>query len=486
MNSTRIFDRVHGDVVLSEDVARIASTQTFSRLDLIRQLGGCAFVYPSASHTRREHSIGVSHLAGAMGRHFMRQHPELVDATDLRCLEIAGLLHDLGHGPFSHLFEEYVHETDAAWSHEEMTLRVMEHMLRQMSDPLERRDVDFIRLMIVGLDDHEAWPLASRPEAKRFLLDIVHNRTSGIDVDKLDYLMRDAVAVLGATHSVDAMRIIGAARLVHDEARERHVLAYDERVALSVAQVYALRARLHKQVYQHRAVLVVEGLLKDLIRLHDQDATEDRFIDRAYNVEEYVRFTDASVLNRAYGGRALEAWRRLYVRPWMARIPLSVRLRTRPCCRACAHETSIADAFCSECGSSTRDRAGRSQAENGALDAEESFLSDAEATRILTVRAQCSGVRVHISDVHCGAPIVVIDPHGRRWRDYDPLSTVVFCNRDATETRRVRSDSVDLPLVRRVRVAHCYVPNDTSEASASVVEGHFRAWGTDAGVVSEL
>ena len=112
----RVYDRVHGEVVLPPLMAAFCDTRVFRRLDGIRQLGGCSFVYPSATHTRLEHSIGVCHLAAEVGRHLQRRYPGLVDEDDVLCLQLAGLAHDLGHGPFSHTFEtcfpQWCHETE--------------------------------------------------------------------------------------------------------------------------------------------------------------------------------------------------------------------------------------------------------------------------------------------------------------------------------------------------------------------------------------
>ena len=83
MKTMRICDRVHGEMTIPPFVAAIATHKIFHRLDSVRQLGGCAFVYPSATHTRREHSLGVCHLAGGMGSHLKERYPNLVDDDDI-------------------------------------------------------------------------------------------------------------------------------------------------------------------------------------------------------------------------------------------------------------------------------------------------------------------------------------------------------------------------------------------------------------------
>ena len=88
----------------------IVDTPQFQRLRYLKQTGVCHFVYPNATHTRFQHSIGVGHLAFKFAEKLRKENPHLVDEKDSVCVMIAGLCHDLGHGPFSHLWEGFVHE----------------------------------------------------------------------------------------------------------------------------------------------------------------------------------------------------------------------------------------------------------------------------------------------------------------------------------------------------------------------------------------
>ena len=118
LGQKQIQDRVHGQITLDHLLLLVMDTPDFQRLDNIKQLGGCSYIYPSATHTRKEHSIGVCHLAGLMVEHLRRTQPNLgIDNADYLCVKWAGLVHDIGHGPFSHMFEEFVHREgeEAEW-----------------------------------------------------------------------------------------------------------------------------------------------------------------------------------------------------------------------------------------------------------------------------------------------------------------------------------------------------------------------------------
>lgn len=437
----RIHDRVHGDVVLTGLVARVVDEPELHRLDMVRQLGGCAFVYPSATHARREHSIGVGHLAGCMGRHLQTFRPDLVDGSDIECLQLAGLLHDVGHGPFSHLFEELVRETvDSQWDHESMGTAIATVLLRRVGAGEDT--IAFVNLLVHGLDANAPWPdeTGGRAEHKRFLVDVVHNRTCGIDVDKIDYLLRDALAVFGATHAVDAARIIDGARVSKDGAH----LYFDTRVALSVEQIFELRTRLHRQVYQHREVLVVEHLLKEVLRARG-DAWVRAQIE---SVGAFLRLNDATVLN---GMTDLER-ARLHAVPRMHHVA-QAQLETRPACTHCGHATEVEHAFCTQCGMSTATRAGAATTflmlHEGLLVPHACVVTGGELAARINDICDRTDVRVFISSVHVGVPRVVCDPYGYAWREYKVVGAA----------RRTRG---------MLRTAHCYVSSSLTDEDEGV------------------
>ena len=210
----QIYDRVHGPIVVPGLLVAFIDTPEFQPLDRIAQLGGCRFVYPSATHSRKEHSIGVAHLAGKLVRHLREVQPSLgIDDDDVRCVELAGLIHDIGHGPFSHMFEHLLAHVLPAGEGAKVKHEVMSGELA--APPVTANEID-LRLYFSATPSSSSssrsrsWTASNRirsgsaarrarqtitrattqgpAEAKRFLFDIVANKRNGVDVDKLDYL----------------------------------------------------------------------------------------------------------------------------------------------------------------------------------------------------------------------------------------------------------------------------------------------------------
>src|SRR5438445_11003743 len=170
-----IKDPIHGYVRISQTERSMIDTEPVQRLKRIRQLAGSEFVYPAANHTRFEHVIGAMHLSGTLAEALPIDLPR----HEREQLRLAPLLHDIGHGPFSHVFEPLLakylgkrHEDFVPW-------------LIKETDIAER-------LEAVGLDTSILGRLAVGKLASRerpYLDQII---SGSVDVDKLEYVVRDS------------------------------------------------------------------------------------------------------------------------------------------------------------------------------------------------------------------------------------------------------------------------------------------------------
>merc|ERR1711871_1151187 len=165
------------------------------RLRGVGQLGACRWVFPCAVHNRFEHSLGVAHLARTWTEHFQRSQPELgIDDADILCVTLAGLLHDLGHGPFSHFWDGVflpASTKDEAWCHEDTSCAIIDRLRARnaidVTPWLQPDDWTFIQALIRGAPPQEGTipseqrerlrlgPKGVAGKDKRFLYDIVAN-----------------------------------------------------------------------------------------------------------------------------------------------------------------------------------------------------------------------------------------------------------------------------------------------------------------------
>ncbi|XP_008291876.1 deoxynucleoside triphosphate triphosphohydrolase SAMHD1-like [Stegastes partitus] len=304
-------DPVHGHVEFHPLLIKIIDTPQFQRLRYIKHLGGVGYVFPGASHSRYEHSIGVGYLAGQLAQ-ALRTKQEDLDITpeDILCVQIAGLCHDLGHGPFSKVFEEiFLPQKCCDWKSKKASADMFDHLVK--SNGLEKvmkdykldlpKDLEFIKEMIQGPEDTQAvaqstWPYKGRTKDKSFLYEIVANEKNGIDVVKFDYLARDCYH-LGIPQGFDYRRCLVFARVCRVNS-ERHICFRDKELD-NLCNMFHTRSYLHRKAYQHRATKIIEVMISDAFSTADEhiqiegSGGEMFTLSTAKNdMEAYTKLTD--------------------------------------------------------------------------------------------------------------------------------------------------------------------------------------------------
>uniref|UniRef100_A0A8C6JAM0 Deoxynucleoside triphosphate triphosphohydrolase SAMHD1 n=1 Tax=Melopsittacus undulatus TaxID=13146 RepID=A0A8C6JAM0_MELUD len=313
MDTMKVFnDPIHGHIEIHPLLVRIIDTPQFQRLRYIKQLGGTYFVFPGASHNRFEHSIGVGYLAGCLVRALKERQPELgITQRDILCVEIAGLCHDLGHGPFSHMFDgRFIPLTrpDWKWKHETASVKMFEHLIA--SNELEEvmksyglvleEDMAFIKEQIGGPTDEAAceisWPYRGRPKEKSFLYEVVANKKNGIDVDKWDYFARDCHH-LGIQNNFDYKRLLKFIR-VCEVKNQRHICTRDKEVG-NLYDMFHTRNCLHRRAYQHKVGNIIEIMITEALQKADKFYKIEGSGGKQYQIstamedmEAYTKLTD--------------------------------------------------------------------------------------------------------------------------------------------------------------------------------------------------
>ena len=270
-------------------------TPHFQRLRDLNQLGTAYYVFPGACHHRFEHSLGVAHLArDAAERSYRLQRRELeVERGDVTAVALAGLCHDLGHGPFSHVFErELLARAGVAnWAHEDMSVRVFDAILDGgfVPDAAAFTDADAARVRAMILAGHGGAP--PPPPGKRWLYELVANGRNGLDVDKFDYLARDSRAT-GCRIAADFDRLKSFSKVIDDET------CYKWSEYQNVHEVFRARASLHQRVYTHRKAKAVEFMVVDAL-LAAEPAV--KLAERARDVDTFLTLDDTVL-------RQIETW----------------------------------------------------------------------------------------------------------------------------------------------------------------------------------
>jgi HD superfamily phosphohydrolase len=258
-----VTDTVHGTLRLEPLTLDLLETLELQRLNSIRQLGLTYLVFPGANHSRVEHCLGVSHVAAEMAR-ALELPPE-----ERKMVQAAGLLHDVGHGPFSHTLE-HVLSRELAVDHMHLTQRIITGKddnvspedraafpeVPRIPEVLERHGVDPVTVaaLIRGPSERSAKWLAppTAKESPRYLAQIIH---SPMDADQIDYLMRDA-HYTGASHGT-----IDFSRLLQTLRRHKGELALDRKGLPALEGMLVARGLMYSSVYFHKTVRIAEQML---------------------------------------------------------------------------------------------------------------------------------------------------------------------------------------------------------------------------------
>jgi len=263
-----IKDPLYGYIRITEQEKLIIDTEPVQRLRRIKQLAGAQYVYPAANHTRFEHSLGTMHLAGAIANNL----PVISEELEKRKLRIAALLHDVGHGPLSHLFEPLLSKYMGR-DHEDMSLRIIRESA--ISRALEEIDLDSeeISLLAVGrLADQK------RP----FLDQIVR---SSVDVDKMDFLLRDSYHTGAGYGTIDIFRLIYTMDVLEGN------LAVDA-TALSTLETFLLaRLESFRAIYFHRTTRAAQIMVIKAL----EEAKDELNFFKTDSLQEYLKLDDSTL-----------------------------------------------------------------------------------------------------------------------------------------------------------------------------------------------
>ncbi|NDC40033.1 MAG: HD domain-containing protein [Chitinophagia bacterium] len=281
-----INDPVYGFLRFPEpEIIRVLDHPWFQRLRNIKQMGMAQLVYPGAVHTRLHHSLGACHLMGKALDELRLKGVEIT-REEVTGARLAALLHDVGHGPFSHSLEH----TLVSVPHEKLSLLIMQHMNKEFGGLLDK-----------------ALSIFQGTGSSDYLHQLV---SSQLDVDRMDYLTRDSFFT-GVSEGV-----IGYDRILQMLTVRNNQLMVEEKGVYSVEKFIIARRLMYWQVYLHKTVLAAEMLLINILRRARelaldgadlfatpvlrhflyQQLTLDDFLDNPNHIAQFCKLDDADVL----------------------------------------------------------------------------------------------------------------------------------------------------------------------------------------------
>ena len=263
-----IIDPIHDFVRVYGNELKIIDTPIFQRLRRIRQLSGAHLIYPGAQHTRFEHSLGVMHIASMAGNALSDKG--IISIDDIQNLRFAGLLHDIGHGPFSHLFEELLQKKKH--SHEDVGKEII--LKTVIGDLISK----------AGYDKRFITKLAFGDSKFQFMNEII---SGALSADIMDYLLRDGYFT-GAEHAK-----IDHNRLTNSLDVYKNKLALDKSALVNFETMLISRYQMFKAVYFHKTVRAGEVML-----LESMDLAEEELNLTSMILDDYLQLSDDVILSK--------------------------------------------------------------------------------------------------------------------------------------------------------------------------------------------
>ena len=237
MNKRKIFnDPVYGFISIPYDIVfDVIEHPYFQRLRRIQQLGLSSLVYPGATHSRFHHSLGAMHLM-YRSLEVLKSKGQEISEDESKAAVLAILMHDLGHGPFSHALEGVLAE---GIHHEHISMLMMQNLQKELGKPIEM-----------------AIQIFTNQYPKKFLYQLVSGQ---LDMDRLDYLNRDSF------YSGVSEGVVGYDRIINMLDVHNDNIVVEEKGIYSIEKFIVARRLMYWQVYLHKTSLVADLMLKNAV-----------------------------------------------------------------------------------------------------------------------------------------------------------------------------------------------------------------------------
>jgi HD superfamily phosphohydrolase len=292
-----IYDNIHGYINIDELASSIIETPIFQRLRNIHQTGVLYLVFPTARHSRFEHSIGTYYLSKLMITNIKNSNKELnISEEIISLVSIAGLCHDLGHLLFSHLFDnEFIPNlehyeqlkilTDNIY-HQNRSTYLLKYLVIKYNINLNNDQLQIINDLINPnnyLLQYNKWN--DKYKIGTWIFQIIANPINSIDVDKFDYITRDSYNI-GLKLNFDYIKIINNAKVINNN------ICYSLKCSEDIYNMFFIRYRLHRQFYNHKACKAIEILL---VKILFEIEKEQKISEYILEPEKMIKLIDSYI-----------------------------------------------------------------------------------------------------------------------------------------------------------------------------------------------
>lgn len=293
----KYYDNLYGEISIPKKCKKIIETDVFQRLGCIRQTGTVRFMLKCGEHTRYEHSIGVMWITGEFYNALIANsdiiYTKYISTNAKLLLQIAGLLHDIGHIAYSHLSEEVLNTSGVKFHHEEHSINILKSLKDHIR--LSNKEIEVISLMISGIkycdmqshyDRLNLNPIKYPP----FLFQIVANKDSGLDTDKMDYIRRDMYHFSMRVPDIEIPEM---------KISKNGSIIYSHKSLENIKNIFNLRKELYDNIYWNMDVLKLDAVIACAIKEFMLDVNDPekllKFTD--YTLEKFIHDTNHHSVN---------------------------------------------------------------------------------------------------------------------------------------------------------------------------------------------
>lgn len=291
-----IRDVIHGDIFIDEKYVAVIDTKEFQRLRRIKQLSVANMVFPGAEHTRFAHCIGTFHVMRMIIEHF----EPLFHKCGLEITEqekdaalVAALLHDIGHGPYSHAFEGVLQSLGHKdINHEQLGVMIIKSEHTEIHEVLTREfGEDFPDAVAnIILKKQEVKQIPFNKSTKKLDLQFVLSSllSSQLDADRMDYMLRDAWYTGAKYGTIDLSRTINSMSLAINPENDQFCVCVEERYLVDIENCLLGRYQMHKEVYYHSIKCEMEEVIGRILR-QVKKLYEEKRLKNAEQLPEAIR-----------------------------------------------------------------------------------------------------------------------------------------------------------------------------------------------------